>query len=144
MALEDNHQQPNLNEDRVKERVGMHAGQLHDVVLPVAAGNPLQPPMQYLAAQRQRTVRDYLEEDLDRYNSAIVMPKILADRFELTFVMFNMLHTIGKFGRSINEDAQGHIKSFLELCNSFKMPNCVDEILKLKLFPYSLMNKAKI
>ena len=41
MALEDNQQQSNLNEDRVDERVGMNAGQLPVAVLLAAAGNPL-------------------------------------------------------------------------------------------------------
>ena len=73
MALEDNQQQPNLNEDRMNERGNMNAADVPVVVLSTVAGNPLQPPMQHPAAQRQRTIRDYLEEDLDRYNSAIVI-----------------------------------------------------------------------
>ena len=56
------------------------------------------------------------------------MPKIPIDWFELTSVMFNMLRTMGQFGGSINEDARGHIKSFMEQCNS------------LKLFSYSWLN----
>ena len=79
-------------------------------------------------------MRDYLEEDLDRYNSSIRMPNIPAERFELTSVMFNMLRTMGQFRGSINEDAKGHTKLFLEVCNSFKMLGCRDEVLKLKLF----------
>ena len=71
------------------------------------------------------------------------MHEIPADRFELTFVMFNMLRTMKQFGGSINEDARGHIKSFLELCNSFKMPGVPEDVLKLKLFPYSLTDKAR-
>ena len=71
------------------------------------------------------------------------MLEIPVDSFELTSVMFNMLSTMGKFDGSINEDARGHIKSFLELCKSFKMPICPEDVLKLKLYPYSLKDKAR-
>ena len=62
------------------------------------------------------------------------MPNIPAEQFELTSVMFNMLRAMGQFDGSINEDASGHIKSFLEVYNSFKMPNYPDEVWKYVLY----------
>ncbi|KAL4272518.1 hypothetical protein GQ457_13G017520 [Hibiscus cannabinus] len=57
--------------------------------------------------------------------------------------MFNMLNTLGQFGGTPNENARQHLKSFLEICNSFKIHEVSNDVLKLKLFPYALRDKAK-
>ncbi|KAL4313503.1 hypothetical protein GQ457_01G023330 [Hibiscus cannabinus] len=57
--------------------------------------------------------------------------------------MFNMLNTMGQFGGSPNENARQHVKYFLEICNSFKLSRVSNDVLKLKLFPYSVRDKAK-
>ncbi|KAK9033649.1 hypothetical protein V6N11_049835 [Hibiscus sabdariffa] len=90
-----------------------------------------------------RTVRDYLAEDLEGLNPAVMMPGFEAEHFELKPVMFNMLNTLGQFGGTPNENARQHVKSFLEICNSFKIHGVSNDVLKLKLFPYSLRDKAK-
>ncbi|KAL4355342.1 hypothetical protein GQ457_06G011720 [Hibiscus cannabinus] len=58
-------------------------------------------------------------------------------------MIFNMLNTLGQFGDTPNENARQHLKSFLEICNSFKIHGVSNDVLKLKLFPYSLRDKAK-
>ncbi|KAK8612947.1 hypothetical protein V6N13_104272 [Hibiscus sabdariffa] len=55
--------------------------------------------------------------------------------------MFNMLNTLGQFDGSPAENARQHLKSFMEICNSFKIHGVSNDVLKLKLFPYSLRNK---
>ncbi|KAK8676460.1 hypothetical protein V6N13_142034 [Hibiscus sabdariffa] len=57
--------------------------------------------------------------------------------------MFNMLNTIGQFGGSPTENARQHLKSLLEVSTSFKIHGVSNDVLKLKLFPYSLRDKAK-
>ncbi|KAK8669974.1 hypothetical protein V6N13_104741 [Hibiscus sabdariffa] len=56
--------------------------------------------------------------------------------------MFNTLNTLGQFGGSPAENARQHLKSFLEICKSFKIHGVSNDVLKLKLFPYSLTDKA--
>ncbi|KAL4291485.1 hypothetical protein GQ457_14G014820 [Hibiscus cannabinus] len=90
-----------------------------------------------------RTVRDYLAEDLEGLNPAVTMPYFEAEHFELKPVMLNMLNTLGQFGGTPNENARQHLKSFLEICNSFKIHGVSNDVLNLKLFPYSLRDKAK-
>ncbi|KAK9046177.1 hypothetical protein V6N11_052076 [Hibiscus sabdariffa] len=90
-----------------------------------------------------RTVRDYLAEDLEGLNPAVTMPKFEVEHFELKPVMFNMLNTLGQFGGTPNENARQHLNSFLEICNSFKIHGVSNDVLKLKLFHYSLRDKAK-
>ncbi|KAL4324095.1 hypothetical protein GQ457_11G023720 [Hibiscus cannabinus] len=71
------------------------------------------------------------------------IPYCEAEKFELKPVMFNMFNTLGQFGGSPNENARQHLKSFLEICNSFKLPRVSNDVLKMKLFPYSLRDKEK-
>ncbi|KAK8713148.1 hypothetical protein V6N13_148371 [Hibiscus sabdariffa] len=112
--------------------------------LPAQADGALIPPAQQMNQQLlARTVRDYLAEDLEGPNPAVTMPEFEAEHFELKLVMFNMLNTLGQFGGTPNENARQHLKSFLEICNSFKIHGVSNDVLKLKLFPYSLRDKAK-
>ena len=108
--------------------------------LPAVVGVPQPQPVPPV---RKRIVRDYLEEYLNRFNPTVALPEIEADHFELKPVMFNMLNALGQFGGSMKEDARQHLKYFLEICNSFKLTRVSTDILKLKLFPYSLRDKAK-
>ncbi|KAL4302781.1 hypothetical protein GQ457_10G017770 [Hibiscus cannabinus] len=112
--------------------------------LPAQADGAIAPPAQQMNQQLPaRTVRDYLAEDLEGLNPAVTMPDFEAEHFELKPVMFNMLNTLGQFGGTPNENARQHLKSFLEICNSFKIHGVSNDFLKLKLFPYSLRDKAK-
>ncbi|KAK9044977.1 hypothetical protein V6N11_058867 [Hibiscus sabdariffa] len=111
---------------------------------PAPAGRAIVPPIpQNNQQQPVRTVRDYLAEDMEGLNPAVTIPEFEAEHFELKPVMFNMLNTLGQFGRSPAENARQHLKSFLEICNSFKIHGVSNDVLKLKLFPYSLRDKAK-
>ncbi|KAL4280507.1 hypothetical protein GQ457_03G022660 [Hibiscus cannabinus] len=108
------------------------------------ADGAIVPPAQQMNQQLPaRTVRDYLAEDLEGLNPAVTMPDFEAEHFELKPVMFNMLNTLGQFGGTPNENARQHLKSFLEIYNSFKIHGVSNDVLKLKLFPYSLRDKAK-
>ncbi|KAL4324370.1 hypothetical protein GQ457_11G025460 [Hibiscus cannabinus] len=112
--------------------------------LPAQADGAIAPPAQQMNQQLPaRTVRDYLAEDLEGLNPAVTMPDFEAEHFELKPVVFNMLNTLGQFGGTPNENARHHLKSFLEICNSFKIHGVSNDVLKLKLFPYSLRDKAK-
>ncbi|KAL4332690.1 hypothetical protein GQ457_07G006580 [Hibiscus cannabinus] len=112
--------------------------------LPAQADGAIAPPAQQMNQQLPaRTVRDYLAEDLEGLNPAVTMPYFEAEHFELKPVMFNMLNTLGQFGGTPNENARQYVKSFLEICNSFKIHGVSNDVLKLKLFPYSLRDKAK-
>ncbi|KAK8670107.1 hypothetical protein V6N13_104868 [Hibiscus sabdariffa] len=109
---------------------------------PAPAGHAIAPP-QNNQQPPARTVRDYLAEDLEGLNPAVTTPEFEAEHFELKTVMFNMLNTLGQFGGSPAENARQHLKSFLEICNSFKIHGVSNDVLKLKLFPYSLTDKAR-
>ncbi|XP_061354022.1 uncharacterized protein LOC133298711 [Gastrolobium bilobum] len=58
--------------------------------------------------------------------------------------MFDMLQTIGKFNGLSSEDPHLHLKNFMDVADNFKMQGVTSDALRLKLFPYSLSNGAKI
>ncbi|KAL4386489.1 hypothetical protein GQ457_09G021370 [Hibiscus cannabinus] len=95
------------------------------------------------AVARPRAICDHLTPILDDLNLGIVAPEIQAAKFELKPVMFNMLNSIGQFGGSPHEDARQHIRAFLEVCDSFRQQGVHAGVLKLKLFPYSLRDRAR-
>ncbi|XP_061353260.1 uncharacterized protein LOC133308974 [Gastrolobium bilobum] len=81
---------------------------------------------------------------LKNLHSPIVQPEIAAANFELKSVMFDMLETIGLFNGMPSEDPLFHIKNFMEVADSFKIQGVTSDALKMKLFPYSLTNGAKV
>ncbi|KAL4376899.1 hypothetical protein GQ457_02G027530 [Hibiscus cannabinus] len=68
-------------------------------------------------------------------NHAVIIPDFEAVHFTLKPVMFDMLNTIWKYGESLNENARQHLKSFLEVCNSFKIQRVSNDVLRMRLFP---------
>ncbi|KAL4325029.1 hypothetical protein GQ457_11G029310 [Hibiscus cannabinus] len=88
-------------------------------------------------------VREYLAEVLEGLNPVVTIPEFGAEHFELKPINFNMLNTLSEFGGLPSENACQHLKSFLLICNSFKIHGVSNDVLKLKLFPYSLRDKAK-
>ncbi|KAL4319610.1 hypothetical protein GQ457_18G010330 [Hibiscus cannabinus] len=93
---------------------------------------------------RGRSIRDNMLLNLDDLKPSIITPKIQAAQFELKSVMFTMLDFIGQFGSSPHEDARQHVRAFLEVCSSFHQQGVHEDVLKLKLFPYSLRDRSRM
>ena len=87
---------------------------MQNPVVPNARAN------QHAATHRPRVIRNHLNPILDDLNPSIVSPEIKATHFELKPVMLNMLNPIGQFGVMPHEDARQHIRSFLEVYDSFR------------------------
>ena len=63
--------------------------------------------------------------------------------FELKPVMFQMLQTVGQFNGLPYEDPHLHLKLFLEVSDAFKIAGASQDALRLRLFPYSLRDRAR-
>ncbi|KAM6589718.1 hypothetical protein CsatA_012323 [Cannabis sativa] len=111
---------------------GFEIGGAHNEANPIA-----------LADDRARAIREYAAPMFNELNPGIVRPEIQAPHFELKPVMFQMLQTVGQFGGSPTEDPHLHIRSFLEVSDSFKLQGVSEEALRLKLFPFSLRDRAR-
>ncbi|KAL4362893.1 hypothetical protein GQ457_04G021590 [Hibiscus cannabinus] len=90
------------------------------------------------AVARPRAIRDHLTLILDNLNPGIVAPEIQSAHLELKPLMFDMLNSIGEFGGAPHEDARQHIHAFLEFSDCFRQQCVHEDVLKFKLFPYSL------
>ena len=60
--------------------------------------------------------------------------------FELKSSLINM----GEFCGKPNEDANAHLQNFLELCDTIVIRGVAADVVKLRLFPFSLLGKAKL
>ena len=72
--------------------------------------------------------------------SCIQHPEIAANHFEIKSSVIQMLTHF--YGLN-NEDPYRHLDDFLDVCSTVKIQNFTDEALKLRLFPFSLKDKAK-
>ena len=69
-------------------------------------------------------------------------PSIQANDFEIKLVIIQMIQA-NRFGGSQAENPNAHIVSFLEICDTFKHNGITDDAIRLRLFLFSLRDKAK-
>ena len=72
----------------------------------------------------------------------IATSEITAESYEVSPNLLNLI-TREQFGGSAMEDASMHLHDFVEICDMQKFKNVESDILKQKLFPFSLRGKAK-
>ena len=68
--------------------------------------------------------------------------EIKADSYKVSPSLLNLI-TREQFGGSVVEDASRHLHDFVEICEMQKFKSVESDVLKLKLFPFSLRGKAK-
>ncbi|KAK9028457.1 hypothetical protein V6N11_025617 [Hibiscus sabdariffa] len=79
------------------------------------------------------------DQPVDGNAGALARPRAIRDH--LTPILDDLNPRI--FGGSPREDARQHIRAFLEVCDSFWQQGVHEDVLKLKLFPYSLRDSAR-
>ncbi|KAK5839294.1 hypothetical protein PVK06_008070 [Gossypium arboreum] len=90
-----------------------------------------------------RTMYDYAKPSLTGAESSIVRPAIAANNFELKPNTIQMIQQFVQFDGLQDEDPNTHLANFLEFCDTFKINGVSDDAIRLRLFPFSLKNKAK-
>ncbi|XP_026396991.1 uncharacterized protein LOC113291706 [Papaver somniferum] len=86
-----------------------------------------------------KSLRDYMYPTRVSQPSCIVLPATTVT-YE---IRTNTLQALPNFYGKENENPYYHIRDFEELCGTVKIKNLSDEYLKLRLFPFSLKDKAK-
>ena len=86
-----------------------------------------------------RTLRDYLLPIRASTSSCIVFPNVVGN-FD---IKSGVIQLLPKFHRLDFENPYPHLKEFDEVCATLKYNNVTDDVVRLKLFPFSLKEKAK-
>ncbi|KAJ9558642.1 hypothetical protein OSB04_013256 [Centaurea solstitialis] len=138
---------PEIEKTFRKRRRGKKKSQpsVEPVVVPTVIMADLPPPVEttvHIADDKDCKIRDYATPGADQFASGIPRPDA-NNHFELKPVMFQMLQTMGQFGGSTVEDPHTHLKSFLEVADSFHIPGVAEDAVRQRLFPFTLRDRAK-
>src|SRR5436189_1206346 len=93
--------------------------------------------------ERPKKLRDYHTSITEGYGPSIVRPPIGQNNFELKPGFISMFQNHVQFYGLPHEDPNQHIANFLEYCDTFKMNGVSDDAIRLRLFSFSLRDKAK-
>ncbi|KAK8948665.1 hypothetical protein KSP39_PZI005749 [Platanthera zijinensis] len=92
---------------------------------------------------RMRTMRDFTTPTAGSVYPGFG-PTIVNHHFEIKPAIHNMMHNNTRFSGLTSEDPQLHLAEFSEVCGTFLYAGIIDDVVKLRLFPFSLRDKAKI
>ena len=89
--------------------------------------------------RHMRTMRDYLQPPRNSSPSCFIFP-LTANNFRFKPGMIPLLPNFHGFE---SQSPYLHLKEFEEVCATFTDQNCSEEVVRLKMFPFSLKDKAK-
>ncbi|KAL1832028.1 hypothetical protein ACET3Z_001679 [Daucus carota] len=90
-----------------------------------------------------KALKDFSMPKIDDIKSSIIRSAIAANTFGIKPGTIQMVQNSVQFGGLPTEDPNMHIRNFIEICDTFKFNGVSDEAVKLRLFPFSLRDKAK-
>ncbi|XP_017982310.1 PREDICTED: uncharacterized protein LOC108663236 [Theobroma cacao] len=96
-----------------------------------------------LVPEANRALRDYVVPLLQGLHQSIRRPSINANNFEIKLAYIQIIQSLVQFGGLLSVDPNSHLENFLEICYTFKYNGVTDDIIRLRLFPFSLRDKAK-
>ncbi|CAM8943795.1 unnamed protein product [Rhodiola kirilowii] len=103
-----------------------------------AVGDDQRCPVQQLL---HRTLGDYTDPHVSEFQSAIAPLGIENNTWELKTCLIQMVQN-NQFSGTMNEDPHPHLKCFIQMCNTVKTNGVPPESYYLRLFPFSLSDKA--
>ena len=114
------------------------------VVPPLAilpAHKPISEAPLILEAMAEKTLREFSVPSTDNVATG-ANNNIGGVNFELKSSLINMVQASPFCGKP-NEDANAHLQNFLELLDTVVIRGVTADVIKLRLFPFSLLGKAK-
>ena len=91
-----------------------------------------------------RPLYEYARPLVTGLHSSIRRPTVQANNFEIKPAIIQMIQTSVQFSGLPSDDPNAHLANFLEICDTFRHNGVSDDAVRLRLFPFSLRDKAKI
>nr|GEY11480.1 hypothetical protein [Tanacetum cinerariifolium] len=89
-----------------------------------------------------RTMEELLQTPMEGYGEAIIIPEILAKKFEFKTNLLQLVQS-NKFHGRENENPHTHISNFKRMTATLKYRDFPNDAIKLMLFPYSLEDSTR-
>ena len=93
-------------------------------------------------AQDNTKLCDFTNTNNNDFLSTPIAPLTDAESCEINAALLNLVMK-DQFAGLPSEDAATHLNSFVDLCDMQKKKDVDNDIVKLKLFPFSLRDRAK-
>ena len=90
-------------------------------------------------AMAQKTLRDYSAPSASQVPTGT---EVNRENFKIKTGLITMVQASPFCGKA-NEDASAHLQQFLELCSTFVIKGVSQDAIRLYLFPFSLLGRAK-
>nr|GEZ82976.1 reverse transcriptase domain-containing protein [Tanacetum cinerariifolium] len=90
-----------------------------------------------------RTMKELLQAPTEGYGEAIMIPKILAENFEIKTNLLQLVQA-NKFHGFERDNPHTHISNFKRMTATLKYRDVPNDAIKLMLFPYSLEGAARV
>ena len=92
--------------------------------------------------KEQWALRDYFRPVVNDNYSGIRYQPINANNFELKPALINMAQQ-NQYGGLLHEDPNVHLATFLEIADAIKMNGVTEDVIRMRLFPFSLRDKVR-
>ena len=92
--------------------------------------------------QEQRALKDYFRPIVNDNYSGIRRQPINAHNFELMSALINMVQH-NQYGGLSHEVPNVHLATFLEIADTVKMIGMKEDVIRMRLFPFSLKDGAR-
>ena len=95
-----------------------------------------------MMAQDNTKLCDFSNTNNNDFISTLIAPITDAESCEINAALLNLVMK-DQFSGLPSEDAATHLNNFVDLCDMQKKKDVDNDIVKLKLFPFSLRDRAK-
>ena len=92
-------------------------------------------------AMSNRTLREFSTPTIANIHTGPTV-NVGDNGFKLKLALINIVQA-NQFCGKAREDASAHLQHFLEICNTFTIKGVCKDAILLRLFPFSLLGKAK-
>ena len=95
------------------------------------------------AQNNDRPLYEYARPQVTGFRSSIRRPSVEANNFEIKPAAFiQMIQNSVQFSGSSLDDPNAHLANLLEICDTFRYNGVFDDVMHLRLFPFSLRDKS--